>query len=760
MRGIREQGDEIPKVKLYFGKDDAGQPIELEVFDLGNGIGCVDVHPVELLHRLEMLPDTSENRKVRDRYLKLREKQDARKKESWADREGFVKYVEALLKKLMEPGEGEKGKKLVEGLAKLAPIPEGYDPKSPTEYDPLKYRESYARNRNGGNVQVLELSAGGKAGGDSGLRVLIANAGRSATESTYLPAGEAQSSNHRGTWGIVGVPHGVITQIGDSLYPPEVALGYLLRYAGSGLSGSIDNSEVNLPLASKWTKAHKYERATADLTAFEALGNDAAMRHYLKFYTRSGDKESGLPESREACRVADGYEERLQSVRPEDMEKDPGLKKFVADSKELADLREKVLRITEKGLCSDRDVKARTSPAQAADFDLVVEWDLMVDPNTLTRDEYENPKTSRVRGLVRNMRFAWGPTYCPPLACFLALKNFAHGLDLGVSVLKRIAKGEDPYREGDPPEPDQGELANSLGELLQRGLVPHDWYSGIQKGAKYLIRIGKMLNYAAHKVPDIRHEARTWKEIALDKLEYGRRNPGEIALDVGTVVWDLLPVAFDVVKSMLPPGVAAGALSETDFIKKMIGEGWDYIKALRPGLEDEARMPYNRRGLLFRLSEKSRDIEKQAEGIKDALLAPKGVSGSALYRSTGAWDLTRLKKTSNWRAPLSFGEVSEFPTPIGDLPQYQLHPNDRAISRPLYKRGLLNPEYVCSPGDFLGIVQHPTPAELFKRRTNYDDASGASGGLAPPALEQPLGPPQDPFSGLSDPVPGTSRAPY
>ncbi|MGW8954727.1 alpha/beta hydrolase [Streptomyces sp. NPDC055709] len=388
------------KVTLDFGVGPDGEPRLLEVVNLGGGICCTGMDVLDVLRAVGI--DAAGGKRGIRTYAR-REKQRAERTDpraeekrarQSADREDFPRYVEGLLKLLAVQPSGksgwgapfESGSTLVSSVEKLVPIPRGWVTADMDNWDQYSRDAESDRSR-----QILEKVDPSSPTGasDSGLRIIIANAGRNASRRDVFPGASEEAQDGSGTWAVLSVPHGVIEEREDKLQRPDVMLGYQLAMATHVLSGSWNPSKKYLKVVNSLTNATSFEMATAPLTEWAALGNETALRDYLK---KAGqDPEAPLPPVRHAAVTADDFAHSLSEAIEEGILDEEAWRPALS----LADTRALAASITLRKLAKERDLPVLNSPEGGGSKSaLWAQHELNVDPREITSAMAKNPNTT------------------------------------------------------------------------------------------------------------------------------------------------------------------------------------------------------------------------------------------------------------------------------------------------------------------------------------------------------------------------------
>ncbi|MEU2433653.1 alpha/beta hydrolase [Streptomyces sp. NPDC007861] len=390
------------KVTLDFGAGSDGKPRLLEVVDLGGGICCTGVDVLDVLRVVGIDPQGG-GRGIRKYALSEKERaertgrwaQEKRARQS-ADRESFPAYVEGLLKLLAVQPLGRagwgasftSGSALVGSVAKLVPVPHGWTENGGGESWRHSRDEDSGRSR-----QVLEKVDPASPSGvsESGLRVIIANAGRNASRRDVFPGAVEEARNGSGTWAVLSVPYGVIEQREAKLQRPDVMLGYQLAMATHVLSGSWEPLESELKLVNSLKDFASFETAPASLTEWAALGNRTALRDYLK--ETGQDPEGPLPPVRNAAVRAERFAENLAEAIAEGRLDEETWGPVLASVRNLEVTRAEAASITMRDLAEERGLPVLKSPAEGgANNSLWAQYELNVDPREITSAMAENPR--------------------------------------------------------------------------------------------------------------------------------------------------------------------------------------------------------------------------------------------------------------------------------------------------------------------------------------------------------------------------------
>ncbi|QRX89932.1 hypothetical protein [Streptomyces noursei] len=593
---------------LWFGRDpDTGAPITLKVQDLGNGIGIVDWNIAGVLHHLRMGGDDREWRKYLNRKFT---EPTAGGSRSWAEKNGFEAYTRRLLDMLVKDRYGgnlSQGKRLVESIGKLVPIPGQYDRRSPEAFEPVGFRDFYTRDeRTNRNKQILELlpEEGQKYGEDSGIRVLIANGGTEALSAAVVAGDERLAGNAHGTWAIVSLPHGVTVQTEGRIVRPDIMLGSLLRTAASLQSGNYLDTPVELPIKSEVRKTTSYETAVSDVSSFEVLGNETALRYYQgRNRALLFDEPVGpLPLTRSSCEFAETFAEQMKTVTEQQKEADPGLRALVEAVENLSTIRGEASAINERTLCKERELTPRSSPSTSAGLSWVYQLRLLTDPWEITRDMTENPNTTKFRkDVFDDQKFLWKPTSLPLLGGVLGAESFL--VDATVTMCT------------------VGLAPPVLADLLK-------WSNLANKGIRALRWMGNKISAPPKK--------ETWGKTFREQYRLHRRNPGiatELAVDAGSWFTE---------KFLLPKAVKLAA---------RLGHNADAFRVLVEQTPDDDTF----------LARKANYLRKRGQdwkGFWDQVRGPEGVSKPTLYRAEGISDLSGLRIADPWKSPLPNSDYS------------------------------------------------------------------------------------------------------
>ncbi|UUN30211.1 alpha/beta hydrolase family protein [Streptomyces sp. FIT100] len=393
------------KVTLNFGVGPDGKPSLLEVVNLGGGICCTGVDVLDVLRVAGIDPEGGGwgiQEYARSEKQRTAARTDQRAKQS-ADRGNFPSYVAGLLKLLTTQPLGEKGwgasfdsgSALVSSVEKLVPIPHGWTPGKQWEHS----RDKQTRR----NLQVLEKVDPSSPHGvsDSGLRIIIANAGRNASRADVFPGAAAEAKNGSGTWVVLSTPEGVIEEREKKLQRPDVMLGYQLAIATHVLSGSWAPDRHELKIVNSLKDIFSFETDQASLTEWAALGNDTAVRDYLKM--AGLDAERPLPHVQRAVMKADQVAESVQGAIAAGEDEETW--RPVLDSLwTLGDARATAASITLGKLAKERDLPALKSPSGGgAKNSLWTQYELNVDPREITSAMANNPRQTARESVVHNL---------------------------------------------------------------------------------------------------------------------------------------------------------------------------------------------------------------------------------------------------------------------------------------------------------------------------------------------------------------------
>ncbi|WP_180990000.1 alpha/beta hydrolase [Streptomyces noursei] len=402
------------KVTLDFGVGPDGGQRLLEVVDLGGGICCTGA---DVLHVLRVAGiDPKEGGRGIRKYARGekeraertgRQAEEKRARQS-ADREDFPRYIEGLLQLLaVQPlgpaGWGapfESGSALVSSVGKLVPVP------AETGWGGYSRDEDTGRSR-----QILEkVDPSSRSGvSDSGLRVIIANAGRNASRRDVFPGSFEESRGGFGTWAVLSVPYGVIEEREGELQRPDVMLGYQLAMATHVLSGSWEPWVAELKIVSSLKELTSFELVPASLTEWAAFGNEAALRDYLK---EVGMNPAGpLSHVREAALMADRFANSLSSAIRSGVLNEEIWGPVLDSVNELNVARAEATSITWRKLAKERGLPSPKSPVGGgAKSALWSQYELNMDPRYITGAMARNPRQTAGESTVHNLLASTKPS--------------------------------------------------------------------------------------------------------------------------------------------------------------------------------------------------------------------------------------------------------------------------------------------------------------------------------------------------------------
>ncbi|UUN30351.1 hypothetical protein [Streptomyces sp. FIT100] len=193
----------------------------------------------------------------------------------------FWRYIKRLI--LMLDKAGGEPQKLVRGIEGLAPIPGTYEKARAADagyrYVANSMIEGYDVDEQGTHLQILRTLQENK---DSGIRVVIFNGGNTALNAWATPRSGPRSADGTGTYAVLSVPFAWVLQYQGHILRPEIMLGGLLAHATFILSGSMDYTEVEVPISFK-TPYFAVEKMP--LWQAQVMGCSAAIR-YLKEQNR------------------------------------------------------------------------------------------------------------------------------------------------------------------------------------------------------------------------------------------------------------------------------------------------------------------------------------------------------------------------------------------------------------------------------------------------------------------------------------------
>ncbi|MEU4800555.1 hypothetical protein [Streptomyces sp. NPDC023327] len=507
-------------MSLYLGRHrtTAGwETVTVTAHDIGDGIACVDMSLQEFKERLRGLraPRRPPHRRDQER--------EQERKRGRPPSETFAAYMAAnkqrlMSEKLEQPPSadyplvpGGLGHELVRHAGRLVPIPATFHLNAPAGHGHYEYprRRFDPDDVVGVNRQILERAHEHTAepDGDSGIRMLIFNAGDAFHHLSVEPFDLMCARGGHGTWSMVNFPYRVLEDCEGTIRWPFETLATVVHLSAQINSGAWDTTEVQLASHDKAGRAASYERTKDTVSNFVALGRETHMKALSRklWDDRSGpkyleNKYRGTPATRHSAVMGDRFGEHLAAGG-----KPPtGVEQSRAALAVQGSLRQGVFSTPVSKVIENQGLPGRIFPSVSTTGKFALAWNFIGDPLTVgvAGQKYSGQVTCDGLLLPRSNN---------------ALASLAAGSVKGL-VRSMQAKGD---RVNKLITPALGVLSVPLATILQ-----------VVRGAHYIVRrTGKALT-----------DDRTG--VLEEKKEYLRTHKAAVALDVGEFIYDTVAPAI------------------------------------------------------------------------------------------------------------------------------------------------------------------------------------------------------------------------
>ncbi|WP_372412129.1 alpha/beta hydrolase [Streptomyces luteireticuli] len=462
------------------------------------------------------------------------------------------------------------------------------------------------------------------------MRIIIANAGRNASRRDVFPGDFEEAQDGSGTWAVLSVPYGVIEEREGTLQRPDVMLGYQLAMATHVLSGSWNPWESELKLVGSLKHLTSFELASASLTEWAALGNEVALRDYLK--TSGENPEGPLPHVRLAAVKAADFADRLSEAIAAGTLDAEEWGSVLASVQELDMVRAQAASITWRSLAKERDLPVPKSPvAGGAQNHLWAQYELLADPLEITNTMARNPRQTAGESAFYNL-------LTPEIPSILGKKKYLwEGMGWGSKVIGFINNAGEVSRsalEREGANEAERRILSTAGHAV-------DLAAGVfvKEPAKYLKKLHSSALYAGSRI-----EGRRNLETMRRNVERGLAHPLVAVEGAGGFVRQFVPHAAE---ELLKAGVEAAATGFADKIpageqvKELASKGayeaakaGTNIESLRAVAQArKSRKPMNLMDRVEKKLSRARRFRDQHRGVS-------GPSIEAFYRggSLGTWD--------------------------------------------------------------------------------------------------------------------------